>query len=472
MSNDDITPPVDDYEKTHPFELIVGDPGGEILNGDVAVRWCVTPALVAKLEEDGVIDPHVLLVSANEGREMQRQMVPITELMTYVRFTRAGEQDLFGFIISGADGRKKLQSTYFRKTNGDYETDIMFTYTKQPHDDLHGEYCRTSVKVAIPAGVFGKEPSAWMKWYVNAWHSSTGKIVDECHYRRRLMIAFTLKVIPFLIFTFGLIVFRLFISGVMMLAGYWKNNLILRCFRPYKWTNMELHVFDGIDYSNNPLIIQRKHTYENWQGQKITEHIPMAFTVPFIPLVLALQAFIVGTFAEYFGQTMLTITVALLTVAVLFDIGYAIKLWFANTAVFKKMANFMDGRFYVLSNYLDAHPVVLKTLGYSIFTFIVGLSAFMIFINAGILTFIIGLIMAFGIFVAVTFHYLEPFLTWLDNIYGISADQNNYGEIKELLCPKDEDNLRPNYNYIPPKQRTVRLWYLDLKNKVCKPMQS
>ena len=60
---------------------------------------------------------------------------------------------------------------------------------------------------------------------------------------------------------------------------------------------------------------------------------------------------------------------------------------------------------------------------------------------------------------------------WLDKYFALSAKDNNYDNITELLCPKEEDNLRPNYKYIPKKQRTVRLWYHAVKNAVCKPMQ-
>ena len=116
-----------------PFELIVGDETGEIMNGDIPVRWCVTPELVKELEDNNIVDPHVLLVSATQkGQEMQRQLVPITELMTYVRFTKAGDQNLFGFIVDGAKGRKKLHNLYLRKISGSFYTDVIYYYTNLP----------------------------------------------------------------------------------------------------------------------------------------------------------------------------------------------------------------------------------------------------------------------------------------------------------------------------------------------------
>ena len=127
---------------------------------------------------------------------MDRQLIPITELMTYVRFTKAGEQQLYGFIIDGEKGRTWIHKMYLRKMGGRYDTQIMFNYTNEPHSDLPWEYTRTEVNVEIPEGVFGKEPGPWMKRFVNLWHNSSGRVVDQCHYRQRLWLAFTLKLIP------------------------------------------------------------------------------------------------------------------------------------------------------------------------------------------------------------------------------------------------------------------------------------
>jgi hypothetical protein len=74
-------------------------------------------------------------------------------------------------------------------------------------------------------------------------------------------------------------------------------------------------------------------------------------------------------------------------------------------------------------------------------------------------------------FFGVLLFFASHIADWLDKYFALSAKDNNYDNITELLCPKEEDNLRPNYKYIPKKQRTMRLWYHDLKNKVCKPMQ-
>lgn len=84
-------------------------------------------------------------------------------------------------------------------------------------------------------------------------------------------------------------------------------------------------------------------------------------------------------------------------------------------------------------------------------------------------------VIMFTAFIIATIWVMITFSDWiadkLENLYTIAPANNDYTDIRELLCPRDEENLKPDIHFIPPKQRTVRLWYLDMKNKVCKPMQ-
>jgi len=448
-----------------PFELIVGDTGGEILNGDVPVRWCVTPALVKELEDDKIVDPHILLVSANDkGREMQRQLVPITELMTYVRFTRAGTMKLYGFIINGAEGRKWLHNMYMRKSGGDFRTDVMYGWTSLPHDDLPGEYTRTDVTVEIPAGVFGKEPGPWMKWYVNAWHD-TDRVVDQCHFRKRAILAFTLKWIPFLLWATFLITVRVVVTGLLKLAGYWKNVKFFRSFRPFHYGSFEYHLLDDFSFFENDLLVTRM--YKTRSGEK--EIATMIFTLPFIPLMLLIEtALVVFVFKE---QPSLFTTLGW-TVGIIFAICAFCDLviwagqWFNRTTVFESAANAINAKLERITDFIN-----LKYLGYTLAT--VG-GGFLLWLSTIVPTILATLLLTLVPVVAlmvVVFNFRDKIGEWLDNAYTVTPAHNDYTEIRELLCPKDANNLKPDIHFIPPKQRTIRLRYLDIKNKVCKPMQ-
>jgi len=450
----------------HPFELIVGSETGEIMNGDVPVRWCVTPELVKKLEDDNIKDPHILLVSATpNGFEMQRQLVPITELMTYVRFSKSGKMKLYGFIIDGAIGRKPLYANYNRKRGGEYETDIIFAYTGQPHDNLHGEYTRTDVTVEIPADVFGKEPGPWMKWFVNLWHNSSGRAVDECHFRRRAIIAFTLKWIPVSIWAIIMIVGRVVVTGGLALGGYYKGMKFLRSFRPFKYSDVLMHILDDVDLDENSFLVKRKHTYKSGEWTNIT----MYFTLAFFPLVLLLQAGIIWGVTDGVNSFLIYMAIVssvIFSLSLLFDIGIALVYWIESTEVFEKMSESLYQRTKSTIEFFDTNNRwrYLKWIGYTFIAAIMVLFA-TIFAMAGII------LIPTVILTLIIWKYSDAISDRVNNLYTIAPESNDYTEIRELLCPKDEANLKPDIHFIPPKQRTVRLWYLDMKNKVCKPMQ-
>lgn len=457
-------------EVNHPFELIVGDPGGEIQNGDVPVRWCVTPALVKELEDAKIVDPHILLVTATEGGdEMQRQLVPMTELMTYVRFTRAGTMKLYGFIIDGAKGRKELHKAYLRKSSGDYATHIVYHYDGKPHSDLPYEYTRTEVTIEIPAGVFGKEPGPWMKWFVNLWHSSSGRVVDQCHYRQRLWLAFGLKWIPVTIWAGLLITGRVLVTGSLALAGYFKDVEFLRSFRPFKYSSISFHLTDDLNIKENALFIKRKHT-TSWGSKRTTT---MFFTLPFNPLVLLIQLLlVVFVITDRYGffVTFGSITAFLLTIAVFWDSFVWFFQWLERTTIFNAMHEVVDKKLVAFADALREN-IGWRNVSIGVGVLILIGLYFLASVIPAFLVSMMVMVLSTLALVGLLFKFQDPIMEWLDNLYTVTPESNDYTEIRELLCPKDEANLRPDIHFIPPKQRTLRLRYLDLKNKVCKPMQ-
>ena len=221
-----------------PFEIIVGDPGGEIQNGDVPIRWCVTPTLVKNMEDDGIKDPHILIVTWNKKSNpqiMQQQLVPLADLMTYARFTKAGESKIHAWIVDGATGRKDIHKRFVER-NRSGSVNVIAYYDNQPvpPSEVDALYALTSATVSIPDGVFGKEPPRWLKWFVNLWHEK--KVVDECHYRQRTIFAFTLKWIPVLAWTLLQISLRVGFASLITLAGFRKVPKWKYVLKPWSTT--------------------------------------------------------------------------------------------------------------------------------------------------------------------------------------------------------------------------------------------
>ena len=473
-----------DEEIVLDFELIIGDAGGKIDNGDVPIRWCVTPEFVKKLEDKGVVDPHVLIASyapekvyGNKNpvyyHEMDRRLVPLAEMMTFLRFTKAGEAKVYGVLLDGACGRSKLNEKYMRKHSGSYE-DIVDRYTDSLYEKIRYSVAKTSEMVDIPANVFGKEPSPWVKWYVNIWHDSRNKITDECDFRKRFLIAFAFKWMAWIPYVIGTVLWRLGFATTIFGAGYFKKVNVLRAFRPYKYPSLEYNVFDTpINVvRDNFFIFKRKCLDGRTEGKT-----SMAFGLAFTPLTITIVTALVWLLVTANGAAgFLFISGSIIAGTALFLLF--LDFWVAvaelmirykvGSKIINSLADFLEAildRFegtdvnFMKVGLVCAGLVILVLLGFVI-------KYILIFLG------VIGLITIFmAIFFAVAVLLADKISIWMDNYFALSAKDNDYGHLTELLCAKDEDNLRPNYKYIPKKQRTVRLWYHDLKNKVCKPMQ-
>jgi len=480
MTTEKETPEV---EEDLDFELIIGDAGGQIDNGDVPIRWCMKPDFVAELAKRKIVDPHVLIASyypSSEDRdysnEMDRKLVPLSELMTYLRFTKAGKCRVVGFLLDGAEGRKMLWEKYMR-SDRDMRISMVSGYDGTIYEEIKYSVVGTSDFVEIPANVFGKEPSPWVKWYVNLWHNSHSKITDECDFRKRFLIGIIFKWIAFLPWVTGLTIFRAGWAGGVFACGYFKKVRFLRVFRPYKYPSVTYNVLDEPHVINDNVFLFERPCFTGKEGAKSIMVSGLAFT-PIVFMVIAglislvVQADGIGGFLRIEATMIGIILGVLVTIDVLVMVVETLIRFHVGNKI-------LEGLFSFISKIIDLLPsssvsrekqkiILLSVLG------IIGLIAcgfafkfLLTFLGVVIVT--VGMTFAFFFLMLV---FANQILEWLDNYFAMSAKDNNYDEITELLCPKDEDNLRPNYNYIPKRQRTVRLWYHDLKNKVCKPMQS
>jgi len=473
------TPNVDDDLD---FELIIGDAGGQIDNGDVPIRWCMKPDFVAQLKERNIVDPHVLITSAYPNshkeyiKEMDRKLVPLSELMTYLRFTKAGKCRVVGVLLDGSEGRKLLWERYMRKSGGTYEK-IVSDYDGTIYDNIRYEVAITSDHVEIPTNVFGREPSPWVKWYVNLWHNSHDKISDECDFRKRLLIGIIFKWEIFIPFIIGLVSFRSFWAGGVMMCGYFKKVRFWRVFRPYKYPSVTYNVLDDVHSVNDNLLIMTRPDFTGKEGMTTKMLSGLAFA-PIVWLSVAIIIFL-GVHPDGIGG-FLRIEAAAIAVVLGVLITFDLFVMVVELLIrFDIGGKFIEGFIAIMDKLADMLPSgrisqeKKKLLILSLFG-LIGLVVVVVafkFLLAFLGILIVSMGMMFG-FMFVTLVFANQILDWLDNYFAMSAKDNNYDQIGELLCPKDEDNLRPNYKYIPKKQRTIRLWYHDFKNKVCKPMQS
>ncbi len=82
-------------------------PQGQV-SAMVPVSWCLSPDLTERLKEQGVKNPYMLIVISNGDAEVSRHVVPLTDLMTYIQFQKPGKNRIHGTVVwSNHDGDPK-----------------------------------------------------------------------------------------------------------------------------------------------------------------------------------------------------------------------------------------------------------------------------------------------------------------------------------------------------------------------------
>jgi hypothetical protein len=461
--------------EVHEFELIIGDAGGVIDNGDVPIRWCLTPNYVKQLERDGIIDPHILLssfapdASGDYTIEMDRKLVPLSELMTYLRFYRAGTMKVWGLILDAHGvGRDKLRDTYIRKLDGEYRNSFVRTYSDGSiFEDSPYMYAHTSELVEIPADVFGKEPSPWVKWYVNLWHNARHAAVDECDFRRRMMIAFGVKWMAFIPWLIMLVYARVLFSSFWLSLGYLKSVYFFRSFRPYKYPSFKSLIDYPLSaFGDNSFLFQRRSFMPSYKGE--TELVICGFAFAPIFVIIAIVVAYLLEANGLIGYIVITGGILLTFAALLafLDLCAILVELSVSHHTGDKMSSAIRNAFLFL-----IHGDRRKYWLYALIAVTVAVLAYAIaqvLPHIGVLG-VLGAIIIGSMVGAIIFS--EALLRLIDKLMTLSPEDNDYSKVASLLCPDEEDNLRPNINFIPKKQQTLRLKFLDFKNKVCKPMQ-
>lgn len=81
-------------------------------NATVPVRWCISEAAREAILGRNIEDPYVVLVVENGGKELNRVVRPLTDMMAYVQVPRAGRSTIHGAIVfqrtDTKEARKRL----------------------------------------------------------------------------------------------------------------------------------------------------------------------------------------------------------------------------------------------------------------------------------------------------------------------------------------------------------------------------
>lgn len=467
------------------LSLIVGPDDGAIDNADVRVRWCVTPELTAHLVAEGVENPHVVLITCDmKGRNEWRGVFPLNELMTFARFYNAGTMKLGAYIIDALNDPIERRGKIIKWTKHDYESYNFGVQTEGyffrtiTDDEI---YADVRENVVIPDGVFQKDPPAWLDWFVNVWHGKH-KNDDGCEFRRRAFIAFTVKWIPMTIWA---MIYWVVASLVLLaFAGLGLSSWIINLrplLNPFDldsaFTMMDTDEGEWGDLRDSKFVLW--WTWREDQGEKkdrdttITQpfytFLPFSPTVFFVVLFGATEALTINfhDILEFYDAHVALIAIMLFLggVALLFDI--CSTMWAAYL-------KYTDEKYYNFSHLDIAKGGALITVSTVAFIAIFKSVPSHVFMLICIAIVIVGLLIWLfnGIWLSKigdnVANMIDRGYIWL---YNHLSSPDDYTEMRELLCPKDKENLSTNIHNIPFSNLSWRLRYKNLRSMVCKPRQ-
>lgn len=307
------------------LELHITD--NDVSNGSIAVGWCVDKETLNELNEKGIKNPVLVLMTAPKtgydpdseenfdssyGKKREyRKVVPLKDLVAYVEFKSSGQNIIWGFIatdqVSDYSLRKVKSYYYDREANG-YFNDIWDYWDCEPGRRYKDStFTAQALEVDVPQEVFAKEPPEWEKNWVNKLYRH--EPVDQCEYRRRRLFAYTLQPIWFGIIGIVFILFQIVLPLLLgLLIG--ARNLSLKIF-----TDPEghggMHVFkEGSIFINEEA--------EGWRRY---------LRLPFMPLVLiALAGLGYILFKAHVFASVASVVLSILTfIAVVYGVVYLLS---------------------------------------------------------------------------------------------------------------------------------------------------
>lgn len=416
------------------FDLIPSDiherSGNNLVVEDsvIALRWCINKDVMDYIKKSDIKHPHVLIVVVNIGKdsnqEMIRKLVPMTEMMTFIQFARAGINRVFAAIVypsssnPGYEEIKSMKKKVLNKSGSSYDFGVLdynderwnFTYGSNISaiysDSTDEEALVASIDFDVPAQLFAPEPAEWEKWWVNLMHED--KPIDQCHFRKRRLFAYTIQPILLLIINLVFLTFKyltiLFLVTVAVIRGIFdfdwnevKNNII------HPWSYNVRDIWDEVRKSETIYTHKKDKKYHRCYDYR-------------------------GGVLPWFRPTMLLAYVVI--VVILYTIVFVF-----NWVQLSVLLVFLGGVLFVCAAFAALYFAVIKN-------------------EARIAR-----------------------SKKREEDYHNDQIQRERNELSFLLCSTgneavvDTSALRPQIKALPENKQTVKLKFYDFKKKICKPFQ-
>lgn len=184
----------------------------------IAVRWCICPSIFEKIKKERLLNPHLLLV-VTEGRyEVARKLVPLAQEMEYFYFRAPGVHRIQATILCAdkvSDMRefflgKRASGGYYVELIDDRERDLKKDFGDHYHNFKGWHIGEGEIYVDVAREFFAKKPPKWLYDWGNFWYETEPR--DQCQFRRRCMLAFSLQPPVLLVWSAFICFIRLIIA--------------------------------------------------------------------------------------------------------------------------------------------------------------------------------------------------------------------------------------------------------------------
>lgn len=224
-------------------------PAGNLTSADpvMPIRWCLERSETETLKHYNAKDVHILFVIAYEGNTIEdRQLVPIGQVMEYLKFRRPGKHVVFAKVIWPSRGihRDALKRIFSRENPLEYTNKVLNDERTGFRSHLESRYSISvlqddaKIEVVIPPEHFPKEPPKWFKWLVNLGYEYPA--VDQCQFRGRA--PFVIVKIPAMLI-WAVVTTLIRIASVLLCGLCGMRNIGFRpIFHPWKNDILDVYV--------------------------------------------------------------------------------------------------------------------------------------------------------------------------------------------------------------------------------------
>ncbi len=196
----------------------------------IRIRWCIDKDVFEDLKTRKVEKPHLLLVVVKWGedqwhrKEVVRKLIPLEQMMEFIQFKGPGLHKIMTTIVWNIHGnadrlKETFLTSYLRNSYNinvlTYERDKLVKPSKFINAD--GIDGGGVLEIEVAEGFFAKEPPKWLSKWVNLpfrW-----KPVDQCDFRKRCILAFSLQPIVIAIWLIGKELITISIGLFLLLCG-------------------------------------------------------------------------------------------------------------------------------------------------------------------------------------------------------------------------------------------------------------